>query len=581
MYQDTTMKILHMQSPSRWLCAVALLALAAGSLLAADATEPTAEGMMPSEQTFDPNQAEVDLSNGCFIKFIAFQKDSTIRDGLRLLAALCKKNIVPSSRVEGQLTISRLYNVTFEQALDAVLGHGFKYKQDGDFVRVYSAEEYKAIKEDPERMVHAVIPLHYITAEEAAKLVQPVLSAAAKIQTTTAAENSISGGSGGGLTAKGGGDDLALNDMIILFDYPENVEKAKAVIADVDTRPKQILVEATIMQVTLNEGQAFGIDWNFLSGLDVVDYIGSGYAGGNGTPVEAELSPLAPGGGGMTWAISAGNMRAVVTAIEQVTDSTILANPKILAVNKQEGAVLIGRKIGYINATTQTQTSTTQSVDFLETGTRLVFRPYICENGYIRMDIYPKNSSAQLNEVQVPNEDTVELRTNIIVKDGQTVVLGGLFRDEITTTKTQVPVLGDLPVVGAFFRGNTDEMVRNEVVIILTPHIIDEPTETAADKRVDDIRRKREAATDTLQWTSSARVAEEAYATAARYYLEGDLEKSLFNLKIALMMRPTYLEALRLRERIIAETDPEQYKRLDSIVTSQVEAQDTEKWMRR
>jgi type II secretory pathway component GspD/PulD (secretin) len=209
---------------------------------------------------------------GCMIKFIAFQKDSSIRDGLRLLAALCKKNIVPSSAVDGPLTISRLYNVTFEQALDAVLGHGFKYEQDGDFVRVYSADEYRKIKEDPERMVYKVITLYYITAEEAAKLIQPVLSKAAQITTSTAAEDQISaasstGSSGSGsLTGAGGGDNLALNDMIVLFDYPENIQKAEEVIREIDARPIQVLVEATIMSAILTEGMEFGVDWNFMGG---------------------------------------------------------------------------------------------------------------------------------------------------------------------------------------------------------------------------------------------------------------------------------------------------------------------------
>ena len=87
----------------------------------------------PGETTQET--AKVDLSNGCFIEFIAFDKDSSIRDGLRLLAARCKKNIVPSAKVDGPLTVSRLYDVTFDEALASILGHGFKYEQEGDFVR--------------------------------------------------------------------------------------------------------------------------------------------------------------------------------------------------------------------------------------------------------------------------------------------------------------------------------------------------------------------------------------------------------------------------------------------------------------
>src|SRR4030042_4082982 len=176
MYEDNAMtKRTYLRWRSRWLCAV-LLVLAVGASLSAQSSA-VAPNPEPTDQVaVDPNEAQVDFSNGIMIKFIAFQKDKTIRDGLRLLATYCKKNIVPSAAVDGPLTISRLYNVTFEQALDAVLGHGFKYEQDGDFVRVYTADELRKIREDPERMIHKVITLYYITATEAMKLVQPVLS---------------------------------------------------------------------------------------------------------------------------------------------------------------------------------------------------------------------------------------------------------------------------------------------------------------------------------------------------------------------------------------------------------------------
>jgi hypothetical protein len=161
------------------------------------------------------------------------------------------------------------------------------------------------------------------------------------------------------------------------------------------------------------------------------------------------------------------------------------------------------------------------------------------------------------------------------------VVIGGLFRDSVVTSKDQVPVFGNLPIVGALFRGTKDTVRREEVIIILTPHIIDEASETQPEKRIEDIRRKRDAAKDSLQLIDRARLAEDAYARAARHYLEGDTEKALFHLKIALVLRPTYLEALRLRERMIAETDPEQFQRLDSIAEEKVNQQEAEIWLRR
>jgi len=608
MYDDKNTKRTRLKWKSRWLCAV-LLVLVAGQAWAAE-PDPfaSAANVAAAEASMDVNEPQVDFSEeGCMIKFIAFQKESTIRDGLRLLAALCKKNIVPSSQVDGPLTISRLYNVTFEQALDAVLGHGFKYQQDGDFVRVYSTDEYKKIKDDPERMVYKVITLYYISAADAAQLIQPVLSKSAQIQTSIPAEDSISsaGGSGGAsLTGSGGGDKMALNDMIVLLDYPENLEKAEDVIRQIDARPQQVLVEATIMSALLTEGMEFGVDWNFaagatLDGTAATDTIVTGTEidrgdeatypiqtisslGGDGTPLET-FGFAQQGGNGLRVGISCGDFRMFVTALESVTDVTILANTKILAVNKQEGSVLIGTNLGYRSSTTigQGGVATSGSVEFLQTGTQLVFRPYIGNDGYIRMDIYPKDSDATLNEDKVPTEKTTEMKTNIIVKDGETVVIGGLFRDVISSTRQQVPLLGNLPLVGSLFRGTTDRSQREEVIILLTPHIIEEPSETNGEDRIDDIRLKREGAKEALQAIDRTRLADDAYARGAKYYIEGDIEKAMYNLKIALMMRPTYLEALRLRERIIAETDPEEFKRIDSIIMEEIDAQESENWVRR
>jgi type IV pilus assembly protein PilQ len=533
-----------------------------------------------NEQTIDPNDAQYDAATG-IMSFVRFGKDTTIRQGLSLLAAVCKKNIVPASGVDGPVMVSRLYNVTFEKALQAVLGNNFKYEMDGEFVRVYTADEYKKKMEDPTRMAYKVITLYYITAAEAMKLIQPVLSggASAKFGQTSAAQKGISAGEGS-LSSSGGGDDLALNDTLVIYDYPENLKRAEDVIRQLDIRPKQVLIEATILAARLNEDMRFGIDWNLLSGLAVTSgVIVSG--AGVGTPIEQFGFARPAGSTGLTVGVAAGNMRAVVTALESITDTTLLANPKILAVNKQEGAVLIGKKIGYEDTTTQTQTSTTQSVKFLETGTRLVFRPYIGDDGYIRMEIYPKDSDGVLKANGIPDETTTELRTNVVVKDGQTVVIGGLFRDSVVTSKDQVPILGNLPLVGVLFRGKTDRTSREEVVIILTPHIIAEPAQTHPDKRVQDLMLKREGAKGSLEAIDSAKIAEEAYAKAAKCYLEGDTCKALFFLKISLWARPTYLEALRLRERIIAETDPEQFKRLDEIATEEVGKQDTEGWSRR
>jgi type IV pilus assembly protein PilQ len=601
---DITFKRLFLRS-------LLLVAMTAGIVAGAEPNAPdTVFNVLLSLVAKDANNAEVEFADSSQIEFIAFDKESTIQDGLRLLAARCKKNIVPSSKVDGALNVSRLYNVTFEQALEAVLGPNFKYEREGNFIKVYTLDEYKKIKEDPSRKEHKVFTLYYITAEEAAALIKPVLSNDAKLEKSTPAEKSISGGSSGATGAGsssssgGGGDKLALNDTIVLYDYPENVKKAQDIIKLLDVRPRQVLVEATILSATLTEGMDLGVDWTAVAGGDGLigtsatsdlvsgDTVSRGTSsstpiqqiaeGVGGTALETAGFAKSAGGNGLRLGITSGNVTAFITALETVTDVTILANPKILAVNKQEGSVQIGKIMGYRDSTTigQGGVATQGEVKFLSTGTVLVFRPYIANDGYIRMDIYPKDSTAQLNADKVPDETTAQLKTNILVKDGQTIIIGGLFRDVIKTTRSQVPVLGNLPILGALFRGTSDTSERQEVMVMLTPHIIEEPSQTNGLAREEDVRRKREGAKLATQGIGRARLADDCYTKAAQYYTEGNLELAMHEVELALTLRPTYLEALRLKERIIAETDPEGLTKSDSIVKQKIDKQEAPNWMR-
>jgi type II secretory pathway component GspD/PulD (secretin) len=559
-----------------------LLLFAFGTAAGAD---PNAAGKTKSAS--DPNEGQVTLAkDGKTIDYIFFGKsgkgDPNILDGLRLLNLRCSKNIVWSAGVNGPLPFSRLYNVTFEQVLEAILGNQFKYVQDANFVRIYTAEEYKKMREDPERMVYKTFSLYYVSAAEAKKLVTPVLSGNAKVETTTAAEKTFP--TGGAISNTGGaGDATAQNDVLLVYDYPEKIEKATALLKEIDVRPRQVLIEATILAATLTEDSQFGVDWqNFANAVTGVTGISKGqsaFVGSTGTGSVAVT-------GGLKIGFSHDNIAGFIKAVEQVSDVTILANPKILAVNKQLGQVYIGKKLGYLNQTTQTQTSTTQSVSFLETGTTLSFRPYIGSDGYIRMDIHPKDSSGNLrsvgeaNSVTIPDETSAELVTNIIVKDGETVIIGGMFRDKITSNRTQVPILGNLPIIGAAFRGTADQKERQEVMVLLTPHIIEEPSQAGGKDRAEDVRRKVDGAMKGLQGIDRPRLAEDAYNRAAKYYLEGDVEKAVYNVKLSLMLRPTYLEARRLHERIMKETDPEAYEKIDSRVQDELEAQDAGNWRR-
>jgi type IV pilus assembly protein PilQ len=400
---------------------------------------------------------------------------------------------------------------------------------------------------------------------------------------------------------------MALNDTVVVYDYPENVARAADVIKSLDVRPKQVLVEATILSATLTEGMELGIDLSLQGGVKLVgtsttvqaqDTVVGGtvtttnnqknvleqITAGAEKGIPMETSGFATvGGNGLRIGVKSGDTAAFITALESITNVTILANPKILAVNKQEGFVQIGKKLGYRGSSSVGQGGivTQGTVSFLDTGTVLTFRPYIGNDGYIRMDIYPKDSTAQLNVDKVPDETVTQVKTNVLVKDGETIVIGGLFRDVVTTTRNQIPLLGDLPFIGALFRSTSDKSERQEVIVLLTPHIIDSANQTDGLARAEDISRKRFGAKEALQWTGRARLAEDRYTKAVEYYVGGDNEKAMREVDASLALRPTYFEALRLKERIIEETDPNEAAKMERIILSDMDKKEAENWLRR
>jgi general secretion pathway protein D len=288
-------------------------------------------------------------------------------------------------------------------------------------------------------------------------------------------------------------------------------------------------------------------------------------------------------GSGLTVNLTNEEIVASITALEGITNTTVLANPKIMALNKQAGYINIGEERGYTASTTQGQTTTT-SVDFLKSGTILGFRPFVCDNGYVRMEIYPEESSSSLQALnQLPLKTVTHVKTNIMVKDGRTIIIGGLFKEDLTSADSQVPMVGDLPFVGALFKKTKDTNVRSELIILITPHIINDPEELASESadRANDISRIVHGSRKGISSISRVRIYEDCYAKAVEYYLAGKKKAALNKLNWVLAAQPTYLEALRLKERIIRETAPDGAATMERIMLDVVEREESSKWLRR
>jgi len=149
----------------------------------------------------------------------------------------------------------------------------------------------------------------------------------------------------------------------------------------------------------------------------------------------------------------------------------ILAAPQIMALDGETARLQVGDRLGF-RVTTTTETSSLQSIEFLEVGTVMEVTPHIAKDGLIRMEINPKVSNGVVSVLGLPSEQTTEVATQMIVEDGSTIVIGGLLNATKGRIRSQIPFLGDLPLVGWLFGRNTWVDDKSELVVLITPHIV-------------------------------------------------------------------------------------------------------------
>jgi len=505
-------------------------------------------------------------------------KDEDLANVLEMLSIQSQKNIIASKDVQARVT-ANLYGVTFYEALDAILNvNGYGFIEEGNFIKIYTLDELSKKQAEMRNKVSKVITLSYMNSVDAAEFVKPLLSPDGQIKV-----NSKAGGFPSAGETPTGAEDYAHGSLLVVYDYEENVAQVEEMVRLIDTRPAQVLVEATVLQTQLNEANALGVDFSVVADMSFTDYVGTplqavnsilagnsdaavtGAAQDRGAAgVGSSVGNVASGAGGLKVGVVSNDVGVFIRALDEVTDTTVLSNPKIMTLNRQGGRVLVGRKVGYLN-TTATDTSTTQSVEFLDTGTSLYFRPFVTTNGLIRMEVKPKVAEAAIrqisdiggNPVTIPDEITNEITTNILVRDGQTVVLGGLFRENVTVTRKQVPVLGDIPFIGNAFRGHDDSTNRNEIIFLITPTIVDDAMITESGVRGSEyvdriVAGSREG---TLFW-SRDRMTNNLNIEAERLAREGDTAGALNKAERSLGLNPGQPEMIQMRERLTGKKAP-------------------------
>jgi type IV pilus assembly protein PilQ len=552
---------------------VKLLDEAAGPTAIAQAAPAVAEVVPPAKPAAAP---QVNVSDAGTVEIHV--NEASLVEVLRMLSTQAQKNIITTKDVKGTVT-ANLYKVTIREALDAILkANGFAYREKGNFIYVYTAKELADIEKAERQTVTEVFHLHYTPAVNAQTMLKPVLSLDGIISVSAPADKGISsgstggssgssGGSGGSGGGDAGGNSHASDDIIVVKDYPENMKKVKELLKEIDRRPQQVLVEATIVSASLTEDNAFGIDFTVIGGVDFSGIKGlssstsdilSGKVIDNAAATDKGVGAGQTGftskvpSGGLRVGVATNNVAAFLTALETVSDTTVLANPKILTLNKQRGEVLVGREDGYLT-TTVTQTTSVQAVEFLKTGTRLIFRPYIGNDGYIRMEVHPESSDGHVIN-GLPTKSTTEITSNIMVKDGHTIVIGGLFRESNTVSKGQIPGLGNVPIVGALFRNHVDATVREEIIILLTPHIVkdDQAYSKASEEELKDLEKLRVGVRHGMMPLGRERLAASCYDSAVSEMSKSnpDSKKAMWYLDCATNLNPKFIEAIKMKETL-------------------------------
>ncbi len=467
--------------------------------------------------------------------------DEDIRKALEMLSEQSGLNILAGKSVAGNVTAS-LNNVDVNSALDAILrSNGFTAKRKGNYIFVGTPDDFTNIEQSFDKIGARVYRPNYITAVELQTLIKPLLTdKTGVISVTSASEAGIATND-----ANAGGDKFAGNEALLVRDYEAVLSQIDQVVDEVDVRPAQVSIEAMILSVKLKDSDKLGVNFQLLRDNPNIKF-------GLGTP-SSSLGDVKFDDGGLKFGFLDSTLGAFLDALETVGDTNVVANPRLMVMNKQRADIQIGEQKGYLS-TTVTETSSTQKVEFLNIGAQLRLRPFISSDGNVRLEIHPELSDGNVDTSSgytLPNKTITQVTTNIMVRDGCTLILGGLMRDQMVTTTTQVPFFGNLPLVGAAFRNSTETLERTEVLVLITPRIVYEPSACREGEKAQcEFERRHSTYADKTSPFGKRSVARRYYRLAQAAWAEGNRDKALRFAEMAVQFDPLNREAIDLRSDI-------------------------------
>lgn len=414
-------------------------------------------------------------------KKVSFEfKDIDLHNFLRIMAEISKRNIVVGDDVSGKVTV-RLRNVPWDQALDLVLRtKQLGMEETGSIIRVaplskledeakQRAERIKAMRGVAELAVQ-LVPVNYATAEQMSGRVKEVLSERGSVTT-----------------------DSRTNTLIVR-DLPQNMGKVRSLVASLDTQTPQVLIESRIVEAVATVRRAIGVQWGgqavasagtgnptglvFPNSVAVTGGAGAGNANGVSTPPNYAVSlPVGAGDGsggalGMVFGSAGGalqlNLR--LSALEAQGQVKTISAPKVTTLDNESAKISQGVSIPFSQVS-----AAGANTSFIEARLSLDVTPHITQDGSVLMKVKAENSQpdpANTGSNGQPAIQRKEASTNVLVKDGDTTVIGGIYVRIGSQNSAGLPFLSRIPVLGFFFRNNSELETKNEMLIFITPRIL-------------------------------------------------------------------------------------------------------------
>jgi type II secretory pathway component GspD/PulD (secretin) len=367
-------------------------------------------------------------------------RESPIQDVFEILSRKDKVNIILDKAVNGVVSVS-LYDISVRDAIYRVAeaaGYAVEVR-NGDY---FILDRKDVGMDHPSGLTQLrTFKVQYSDPKQVAEILTKYLSRHGKI--------------------------TPLNDrrMIVIEDTPEFLERFSKLLQEVDAQPKQILIEARVLEITLDDGETYGVDWSRIFGSA---------PGANGVFGTNGLASGSVSGGpvaaGFFYSLTNKNLEVFLEAKATKNRVRTLSSPKLLAMENKEAKAVIGNSTGYKVTTTINQV-TTESVQFLESGVILRVTPSVDQLGRVMLKVHPEVSSATLN-AGIPDKKSTEVTTELICEDGEAVFIGGLIKKNSSSDIVGVPFLSSIPLIGHLFSKTAETVSNTETVVIITPRIV-------------------------------------------------------------------------------------------------------------